>query len=483
MNIENLSNVNLSDTDDTENINSNENICIKQIGKGSFSNVFLYKKKIDNYTSVLLSASQTNDEFNYFIIKEIDINKLVKKYLNIKTPQKTECSIVKKNVFDDITPFSRDNRFIRGNDTEYKYYYKRLKQLIQSEIMVLCNLDHLNIISFYKYTLNDDIYKLHIEYCNMGDLYNLIKNKNTEPQIEKNIKGGLCGNILISFINQISLALDYIHEQNIIHRDIKPHNILINKSEVDDTIIFKLSDFGFSCLDLSKYKSNNIDEFSEILSKKYFKICGSPYYMATEIITNISLLENFTNYKNNKSNNKYNPFYDSKVDMYSFGMCIYESISNSLPLPRVNNITDLLEFYNNSSSQQYIDSYIFKNKLIAPIFQELIAKLLRIDPHFRSDSKDVIKFIRCNTDSINKTTNFKESLTDSFSMSSLIDEINLKQHVLYNQIPATTTGTSTTTPTMENSQCKTKENEESLIGKVSLEKGILEWLLKNITKQ
>jgi NIMA (never in mitosis gene a)-related kinase len=71
-------------------------------------------------------------------------------------------------------------------------------------------------------------------YYEGGDLYTKINQKKSDGQMFEETK-------VIEWCIQICMALEYIHEQNILHRDIKPQNIFLSKDE-----IIKLGDFGIS---------------------------------------------------------------------------------------------------------------------------------------------------------------------------------------------------------------------------------------------
>ena len=85
-----------------------------------------------------------------------------------------------------------------------------------------------------------------------GEVFRLLKEKNTFPN-----------DVALFYIAEICLALEFLHSQDIIYRDIKTENILI----ADDGHI-KLSDFGFA----KKIKG------------KTFTMCGSPDYIAPETL-------------------------------------------------------------------------------------------------------------------------------------------------------------------------------------------------------
>ncbi|XP_062201807.1 probable serine/threonine protein kinase IRE [Phragmites australis] len=94
---------------------------------------------------------------------------------------------------------------------------------------------------FYSFTCRENLY-LVMEYINGGDLYSLLRNL-----------GCLDEDMARTYIAELVLALEYLHSMNVIHRDLKPDNLLISR---DGHI--KLTDFGLSKVGLI----NSTDDLS-----------------------------------------------------------------------------------------------------------------------------------------------------------------------------------------------------------------------------
>ena len=108
---------------------------------------------------------------------------------------------------------------------------KNMVESARNERNILAMANNPFVVRFYfSFTSRDNIYIV-MEYSNGGDIASLLRNM-----------GALDEHVARQYISEVVLALEYCHAQGIIHRDIKPDNILISG---DGHI--KLTDFGLSC--------------------------------------------------------------------------------------------------------------------------------------------------------------------------------------------------------------------------------------------
>lgn len=499
-----------------DNINNEDSVCIKQIGKGSFSNVYLFENKEYASGSLNLSSIFTNlkQKDPFFIIKEMDLSKLVYKYLYKGNPvankikyrpsfkndnKKTEITkndiqiessvngikikkdtSLNKTTSVNITPYLTQT--IKVNYTEEEYYYNRLKELIESEILILRNLNHDNIIKYFSSIVLNDVYSIKMEYCELGDLHNLLKEKGNKNSSEfqkqmydlkkkRNIFGGFADNFVKDYIKDISNALLYTSNMNIIHRDIKLHNILVKYSQNENRYIFKLSDFGFACYDLSNERVDNdlsVSSFLDItpksLERKYYKLCGTPYYMAPEVILNLDKFEQLIGVNKTESNVK---LYNKKIDVWSFGICLYELIFNILPFSNLSDINDIKLFYSKKSTQDLIYENIDKKNILNDYLKNILKELLTIDPIKRIDIKSLseINF---------KNIFIKQDIPKIYPKSQV--NINMNSWVLEKLENETTITNEKKNLNLKGSWNSITLTSSSLIMKMSVDKSFKKWL-------
>ena len=94
---------------------------------------------------------------------------------------------------------------------------------------------HRNIVKVFDVKSWKEAMWITMEYCNQGDLNDYFKNNNT---LKKDIE------IKAKIMKQIADGIAFLHDEDIVHRDIKPGNVLVTTNDLE--VIIKLSDFGLS---------------------------------------------------------------------------------------------------------------------------------------------------------------------------------------------------------------------------------------------
>ena len=130
---------------------------------------------------------------------------------------------------------------------------KKSEQSVLDELNLLSKINHPFIINIHFAFQDNDYLYLVMDYLSGGDLrYHFNKNRGFNEIQTK------------FFISNILLSLDYLHRNNIIHRDVKPENLIFEKNGY-----LRLTDFGIA----KKYEKNNKEETS-----------GTPGYMSPEVL-------------------------------------------------------------------------------------------------------------------------------------------------------------------------------------------------------
>ncbi|XP_006458093.1 hypothetical protein AGABI2DRAFT_64355, partial [Agaricus bisporus var. bisporus H97] len=146
---------------------------------------------------------------------------------------------------------------------------KSMLNALEREIELLKNLQHENIVQYLYSSVDDEFLNIFLEYVPGGSVATLLRNYGAfEETLVKN------------FVRQILSGLSYLHERDIIHRDIKGANILVdNKGGV------KISDFGIS-KKVNDSDSCTISRDLDLLATKMhrFSLQGSVFWMAPEVV-------------------------------------------------------------------------------------------------------------------------------------------------------------------------------------------------------
>ena len=217
------------------------------------------------------------------------------------------------------------------NKTKLMNERQKRKILIETSIMKTLSKSN-NIVKIYETYETKKHYCIVMEYICAGDLLSYIKKR-----------GKLTEQVAKFIFKQIVLTLQYIHDHNIVHRDIKLDNILI---DLDNNI--KICDFG-----VSKMIKNN---------ESMIEQCGTPAYIAPEILLNRG----------------YDGF---GVDIWSAGVVLYAMLSGTVPF-KGNNIKDLHDLI--------IKGEYAPIKEISKEATHLIKSIFEVDPKKRITTKDIL---------------------------------------------------------------------------------------------
>ena len=255
-------------------------------------------------------------------------------------------SLIGKGNFGSITKIRRksDGKILVWKELNYGSMKEKYRHHITSEINILKELHHPNIVKYYDNIIDKERTKIYIvmEYCPGGDLSQLIKRCRHSKQYIKE-------DIIWKIFSQVVSALYACHTNKtgkILHRDIKPSNIFL-----DNNNNVKLGDFGLS-LQLNKE-----------INFAYSNV-GTPYYMSPEQV----------------DENKYN----EKSDIWSLGCFLYELTALHPPFEAHNHLSLALKI--KSGKVDKIPEIYSQN------LEKIILWMINIDQNNRPNIRDIISF-------------------------------------------------------------------------------------------
>ena len=218
-----------------------------------------------------------------------------------------------------------------------------------NEALSAARLTHVNIVSVYD--IGEDLIegkKIHyivMEYVNGETLKDLIDRKKI-----------ISNHDIIDYSIQISQALNQAHSSNIVHRDIKPQNILMDRYG-----LLKVTDFG-----IARVSTNATITYTS-------SILGTVHYISPE-----------------QAKGK---FVDEKSDFYSLGVVMYEMATGKVPFDADNSVGIAVMHI-----QDEPESPIKLNENLSPRLNDIIMKLLEKDPQKRfKNANELIRALEDNS--------------------------------------------------------------------------------------
>ncbi|CCD27091.1 mitogen-activated protein kinase kinase kinase STE11 NDAI_0J01990 [Naumovozyma dairenensis CBS 421] len=262
-----------------------------RIGSGSFGTVYL---GMDAATGELMA------------VKQVEIKPLV---VTVTT------GVQLQSQSDD--KISKDTKQQQQQENNQSDIHKKMVDALQHEMNLLKELHHENIVTYYGSSQENGNLNIFLEYVPGGSISTMLNNY-----------GPFEESLIINFIRQVLIGVAYLHRKNIIHRDIKGANILI-----DTKGCVKITDFGISkklSSSSSSTSSSSHDKNSNNNNKRA-SLQGSVYWMAPEVVKQTVTT--------------------TKVDIWSTGCVIIEMFTGKHPFPDFSQMQTIFKIGTNTTPE------------------------------------------------------------------------------------------------------------------------------------
>ena len=233
----------------------------------------------------------------------------------------------------------------KSSNTEYamkivdKYKCQGKETMLSSEVAILRQVCHPNIISLIAAQETADQLFLVMELVKGGDLFDAIATATKFSEADASV-----------MIGHLTSALAYLHSHHIVHRDVKPENLLV---EMDGSHVrcLKLGDFGLA----------------QVVREPLYTVCGTPTYVAPEILAETG--------------------YGLKIDVWAAGVILYILLCGFPPFVSPEN--DQEELFERILSGQYEFTSPYWDT-VSDSAKQLISNMLQAQPELRFSAEDVL---------------------------------------------------------------------------------------------
>lgn len=178
--------------------------------------------------------------------------------------------------------------------------------------------------------------------------------------------------VLLDVLIKLLITLDYVHDKDVIHGDIKLHNIILDINNIEHTDNIELTiktdfnpillDFGLSCT---------------LKDSSCLKFSGTPNYMAPEVLKD---------YKKSQKLKNFYPTLSFKSDIWALGITFYAILNDGKIWPKNLGISQIFDYIISGKQKFTFDT---PNKHL----NKILESMLKYDPSERLDAKELLNII------------------------------------------------------------------------------------------